>query len=64
MCCCPGNLYIVVSVDCWGDPAQILGIEMGEALKQRKVGGRVADAVGNEIPYPAVRAGAGRLPAW
>ena len=35
------NLYIVICIDCRVDPAQILGVELGEALVQRNIGGRV-----------------------
>ena len=58
------NFYIVTCVDCRGDPAQILGIELGEALVQRTTGGRVTHAVINDVAYAAARAGARRLSAW
>lgn len=45
------NLYIVICIDCRVDPAQILGIEMGEALVQRNIGGRVTPAVIRDIAY-------------
>ena len=35
------GLYIVICIDCRVDPAQILGIELGDALVQRNIGGRV-----------------------
>jgi carbonic anhydrase len=48
----PGqNLYIVICIDCRVDPAQILGIELGEALVQRNIGGRVTPAVIRDIAY-------------
>ena len=58
------NLYIVTCVSCRGDPAQIFGIELGEALVQRTMGGRVTHAVINDVVHAAARAGAGRLSAW
>jgi carbonic anhydrase len=45
------NLYIVICIDCRVDPAQILGIELGEALVQRNIGGRVTPAVIRDIAY-------------
>jgi carbonic anhydrase len=45
------NLYIVACIDCRVDPAQILGVGMGEALVQRNVGGRVTPAVIPDIAY-------------
>src|ERR1700744_1999484 len=45
------NLYIVICIDCRVDPAQILGIGMGEALVARNIGGRVPPAVIRDIAY-------------
>ena len=45
------NLYIVICIDCRVDPAQILGIELGEALVQRNIGGRIPQAVIRDIAY-------------
>ena len=45
------NLYIVICIDCRVDPAQILGVELGEALVQRNIGGRVTPAVIRDIAY-------------
>jgi len=45
------SLYIVICIDCRVDPAQILGIEMGEALVERNIGGRVTPAVIRDIAY-------------
>jgi carbonic anhydrase len=45
------NLYIVTCIDCRVDPAQILGVELGEALVQRNIGGRVTPAVIQDIAY-------------
>jgi carbonic anhydrase len=45
------NLYIVTCIDCRVDPAQILGIRLGEALVQRNIGGRITPAVIADIAY-------------
>jgi carbonic anhydrase len=45
------SLYVVICIDCRVDPAQILGIELGEALVQRNIGGRVTPAVIRDIAY-------------
>ena len=63
VCCWTSNLYIVICIERRGDPAQILGIEMGEALVPRNVGRRVAHAVVTDVFY-AAPAGAGRWSAW
>ena len=47
------GLYIVICIDCRVDPAQILGIEIGDALVQRNIGGRVTPAVIADIAYAA-----------
>jgi carbonic anhydrase len=47
------GLYIVICIDCRVDPAQILGIELGDALVQRNIGGRVTPAVIADIAYAA-----------
>ena len=47
------GLYIVICIDCRVDPAQILGIELGDALVQRNIGGRVTPAVIRDIAYAA-----------
>jgi carbonic anhydrase len=47
------GLYIVTCIDCRVDPAQILGIEIGDALVQRNIGGRVTPAVIQDIAYAA-----------
>jgi hypothetical protein len=39
------NLYIVTCIDCRVDPAQILGVKLGEALVQRNIGGRITPAI-------------------
>jgi carbonic anhydrase len=45
------GLYIIICIDCRVDPAQILGIRLGEALVQRNIGGRVTPAVLQDIAY-------------
>ena len=38
-------MYIVTCIDCRVDPAQILGVKLGEALMQRNIGGRITSAI-------------------
>jgi carbonic anhydrase len=45
------NLYIVTCIDCRVDPAQVLGVKLGEALVQRNIGGRITPAVLRDIAY-------------
>jgi carbonic anhydrase len=45
------NLYILTCIDCRVDPAQVLGLRLGEALVQRNIGGRVTPAVIRDIAY-------------
>jgi carbonic anhydrase len=45
------SLYIVTCLDCRVDPAQTLGVGMGEALVERNIGGRVTSAVIRDIAY-------------
>ena len=45
------NLYIVTCIDCRVDPAQVLGVSLGEALVQRNIGGRITPAVIADIAY-------------
>ncbi|HEX4246516.1 MAG TPA: carbonic anhydrase [Pseudonocardia sp.] len=45
------GLYLLTCIDCRVDPADILGIELGEALVQRNIGGRVTPAVLADIAY-------------
>jgi carbonic anhydrase len=45
------SLYIVTCLDCRVDPAQILGVRLGEALVERNIGGRVTPAVIQDIAY-------------
>ena len=44
------GLYIVTCIDCRVNPAQILGVRLGEALVQRNIGGRIT-AVIQDIAY-------------
>jgi carbonic anhydrase len=45
------NLYIVTCIDPRVDPAQILGVRLGEAIVQRDIGGRITPAVLADIAY-------------
>src|SRR5215469_6095977 len=45
------NLYIVICVDPRVDPAQILGVRLGEAVVQRNIGGRITPAILADIAY-------------
>jgi carbonic anhydrase len=45
------NLYIVICIDCRVDPAETLGIKLGEALVQRNIGGRITPAIIRDIAY-------------
>ena len=45
------NLYIVTRIDCRADPAQVLGVKLGEALVQRNIGGRITPAIITDIAY-------------
>jgi carbonic anhydrase len=45
------NLYLVTCIDCRVDPAQILGVRLGEALVQRNIGGRITPAIIRDIAY-------------
>ncbi len=45
------NLYIVTCIDYRVDPAQTLGLELGDALVQRNVGGRVTPAIIRDVAY-------------
>jgi carbonic anhydrase len=47
------NLYILTCIDCRVDPAETLGIRLGEALVQRNIGGRVTPSVLQDIAYAA-----------
>jgi carbonic anhydrase len=45
------NLYIITCIDPRVDPAQILGVRLGEAIVQRDIGGRITPAVIRDIAY-------------
>ncbi len=45
------SLYIVTCIDYRVDPAAILGLELGDAIVQRVVGGRVTRGVIEDIAY-------------
>ena len=45
------HLYIVTCIDCRVDPAEILGVKLGEALIERNIGGRITPAVIRDIAY-------------
>jgi carbonic anhydrase len=45
------GLYIVTCIDPRVDPAQVLGVRLGEAIVQRDIGGRITPAVIADIAY-------------
>jgi carbonic anhydrase len=45
------NLYVVTCIDPRVDPAQTLGIGMGEAVVERNIGGRITPAIIRDIAY-------------
>ena len=45
------SLYVVTCIDPRVDPAQTLGVGMGEAIVERNIGGRVTPAVIRDISY-------------
>lgn len=45
------GLYIVTCIDPRVDPAQVLGIRLGEAIVQRDIGGRITPAMIADIAY-------------
>ena len=45
------SLYIITCIDYRVDPAQTLGLELGDAIVQRIVGGRVTPAVIKDVAY-------------
>ena len=45
------NQYIVTCIDPRVDPAQILGVKLGEAIVERDIGGRIIPAVIADIAY-------------
>jgi carbonic anhydrase len=52
------GLYLITCLDCRVDPAQVLGVGMGDALVQRNIGGRVTPSVLGDIAYAAYLVGA------
>lgn len=47
------GVLIVTCIDCRVDPAHVLGVRMGDALVARNIGGRVTQAVLDDIAYAA-----------
>ena len=45
------GLYIVTCIDPRVDPAQTLGVGMGEAVVERNIGGRITPAIIRDIAY-------------
>jgi carbonic anhydrase len=45
------NLYIVTCIDPRVDPAQVLGVKLGDAVVQRNIGGRIIPANIRDIAY-------------
>ena len=45
------GLYIVTCIDPRVDPAQILGVRLGEAVVQRDIGGRITPAILRDIAH-------------
>ena len=45
------GLYVITCIDPRTDPADFLGLEFGEAIVARAVGGRVTDAVLRDLSY-------------
>jgi carbonic anhydrase len=45
------SLYIVTCIDPRVDPAQTLGVGMGEAVVERNIGGRITPAIIRDIAY-------------
>jgi carbonic anhydrase len=45
------SLYIITCVDPRTDPAEFLGLEFGDAIVARTLGGRVTDAVIRDLSY-------------
>ena len=45
------NLYIVTCIDPRVDPAQVLGVRLGDAVVQRNIGGRITPAIIRDIAY-------------
>lgn len=47
------GLYIVACIDPRVDPGDLLGLELGDAIVARSVGGRITDAILEDISYIA-----------
>ena len=45
------NLYVITCIDYRVDPAETLGLEFGDAIVARNVGGRVTPAVIKDVAY-------------
>ncbi|HUA29390.1 MAG TPA: hypothetical protein VMC03_10950 [Streptosporangiaceae bacterium] len=45
------NLYMVTCIDARVDPAQVLGLRLGDAVVQRDIGGRITPATIADIAY-------------
>ena len=45
------QLYVVTCIDPRVDPAQLFGLELGDAIVARNVGGRVTDAVLDDLAW-------------
>jgi carbonic anhydrase len=45
------SLYVITCIDPRTDPAQFLGLEFGEAIVARSVGGRITDLVVRDLVY-------------
>ncbi|MBV8953213.1 MAG: hypothetical protein JO153_01465 [Solirubrobacterales bacterium] len=45
------GLFVICCIDCRVDPAEFLGLEFGEALVARNVGGRVTAAIIQDVAY-------------
>ena len=45
------GLFVICCIDCRVDPAEFLGLEFGEALVARNVGGRVTPAIIQDVAY-------------
>jgi carbonic anhydrase len=45
------NLYVITCIDPRTDPADFLGLQFGDAIVARSIGGRVTDAVIRDLSY-------------
>ena len=46
-----GQLYVITCIDPRVDPAAVLGLDLGDAIVARNVGGRVTDAVLQDLAW-------------